>query len=106
MLRGHSRGLQRQFLLHRNTCTQDLAFSNAGGLKASSKSGRRGTSKVWQGEGGKITKWGFTAVLSHVTQTFVAREHRDLLGCRWVVLFLLAPTGLADATDYARGGQK
>lgn len=78
MLRGRSLGLQRQLLLHRNTCTQDLAFSDAGGLKASSKSGRRGTSKVWQGEGGKITKWGFSAVLSHVTQTFVARARRNL----------------------------
>lgn len=29
------------------------------GLQASSRSGHRGTSKVWQGKGGSVTKWGF-----------------------------------------------
>lgn len=37
----------------------------------------------------------------------VARGHEQgSLGCGWVVLFLLAPTGLADTADYTRGSQK
>lgn len=62
----------------------------------------RGTSKVWQGEGGKVTKWGFTDVLSHMTWMSV----RVTLGCGWIVLFLLASTGLADTTDYTGRGQE
>lgn len=32
----------------------------------------------WQGEGGKVTKWGFITVPSHVTHTSGANEHGDL----------------------------
>lgn len=67
----------------------------------------RGTCKVWQEEGGEVTKQGFITVLSHRTQTSVAREHgQRSLGCGWVMLFLLAPTGLADTTDYTWGSQE
>lgn len=38
--------------------TEELASLNVEGWQASSKSGHRGTSKVWQGEGGKATKGG------------------------------------------------
>lgn len=41
-----------------------LAFTDAKGGQVSSKSGHRGTSKVWQGGGGEFIKWGFiTAVM-------------------------------------------
>lgn len=40
-------------------------------------------------------------------QTSVARgQGRRLLGRGWVVLFLLAPTGLADTADYTWGSQE
>lgn len=47
------------------------------------------------GGGGKVAKRGFMAVLSHMAQMCAQAP----LGCSWVVLFLLAPTGLADAAD-------
>lgn len=58
--------------------------------------------KFGKGEGGKVAKWGFIAVLSHVTWMSV----QVTLGCGWVVLFLLASAGLADATDDTRRGQE
>lgn len=63
----------------------------------------RGTSKVWQGEGGKVAKWGFyrwCAVSCDPMSVQVT------LGCGWIVLFLLASTGLADTTDYTGRGQE
>lgn len=50
---------------------------------------------------------GFIAVLSCITQTCVAHGQKQRsLGCGWVVLFLLAPTGLTDTADYTRGSQE
>lgn len=71
--------------------------------KAGSKSGHRGTFRGWQG-GGKFAKWGFLTVL--LVRTLDVYDTQRLLGCRWAVLFLLAPTGLADTTDDAGGGQE
>lgn len=83
-----------------------LAFSEITDGQASSKSGHRGTSKIWQG-GGEFTKWGLITVLSRMYKTSLAHGYKQRsLGCRWVMLFLLAPTGLADTTDYARGSQE
>lgn len=46
-------------------------------------------------------------MLSRITQTSVAHGYkRRSLGRGWVMLFLLAPTGLADATDYTWGSQE
>lgn len=79
---------------------------DAKGGQASSKSGHRGTSKVWQGGGGEFIKWGLS-LQSCITQTPAAHGHKlRSLGCGWVVLFLLAPAGLADTADDARGSQK
>lgn len=73
----HRHRLSRaQFLLHGNTCFQDLAFPDTKGSQASSRSGHRGTSKVWQGKGGSITKWGFVCAV-HRIQTSVAHEHKE-----------------------------
>lgn len=90
------------FSIHRNTRTQDLAFSHTECYQASSESGHRGTSKVWQGEGGKVAKWGFIAALSRETQMPV----QVTLSCGWIVLFLLASAGLADTADYTWRGQE
>lgn len=61
----------------------------------------RGTSKVWQGEEGKVAKWGFyRCAVSYNPDVQVT------LGCGRIVLFLLASTGLADTTDYAGRGQE
>ena len=50
---------------------------------------------------------GVLALQSCITQTPAARGHElSSLGCGWVMLFLLAPAGLADTSDDARGSQK
>lgn len=100
-------GLQSPILFTQEHTHHCLAFSDATGGQVCLKSGHRGTSKVWQEEGGQFTKWGFITVLSRVYKTSLAHGYRQRsLGCRWVMLFLLAPTGLADTTDYARGCQE
>lgn len=53
-------------------------------------------------EARSVAKRGFMAVLSHITQMCA----RVTLGCSWIVLFLLASTGLADAADYTWRGQQ
>lgn len=45
---------------------------------------------------------GFIAALSHITQMSV----QVALGCGWIMLFLLASTGLADTADNTRRGQE
>lgn len=42
--------------------------------------------------------------IRHVWHTDTKRDRS--LGCGWVMLFLLAPAGLADTTDYTWGSQK
>lgn len=50
---------------------------------------------------------GVLALQSCITQTPAAHGHElSSLGCGWVMLFLLAPAGLADTADDARGSQK
>lgn len=50
---------------------------------------------------------GVLSLQSCITQTPVAHGHKlRSLGCGWVMLFLLAPAGLADTADDARGSQK
>lgn len=74
--------------------------------KASSKSGHRHFSKVGKEEASSLSG-AFSLCFSLEPRTSVAhgREQRPL-GCGWAVLFLLAPTGLADTTDDAGRGQE
>lgn len=58
--------------------------------------------KFGKEEEARSLRRGFTAVLSHITQMCV----QVTLGCRWIVLLLLASTGLADTTDYTRRSQQ
>lgn len=69
------------------------------GGQASSKSGHRGTSKVWQGGGGEFIKWVYCSLRKSDT---AAHGHKlRSLGCDGRA-FLLAPAGLADTADDAR----
>lgn len=67
-------GLQNPILFSQEHTHQCLAFFDATGGQASSKSGHRGTSKIWQEKGGEFTIWGFITVLcSTRTQTEILR---------------------------------
>lgn len=67
-------GLQNPILFTQEHTHQCLAFSDATGGQASSKSGHRGTSKIWQEKGGEFTMWGFLTVLCGTrTQTEIFR---------------------------------
>lgn len=86
------------------------SFSDAEGRWTGSKSGHRGTSKVWRGEGGKVASGALPLCcpLSCRAQTPVCGTwtRAENLGGGGVALFLPAPTGLADTADDTRGRQE
>lgn len=106
MLRRHSLGCRTRFSLHRNTHTTTWPFLMSQAGRQVQSLDTEALPKFGKKEENSL-KWGLITVLSCMYKTSLAHGYKQRsLGCRWVMLFLLAPTGLADTTDYARGSQE